>query len=241
MITMTTNQKVTSKMDQKKARNKKIILDVASDLFSEKNFDEITMKDIADKALFSRATLFNYFESKEAIYYSIGIQVFHDVINRTSLVLNQEKSAFDKLIILINLFFKGYEQNLLTREILKFFVTKNNQADITAEEILLDKKNNPRFNQNKYTKTELVMVEYVEQIWKYQEIWEGIIKFGQKDGSIKNKSSPKQLTLLIYAIIFGVINQMDLLKIPLKRAKMSSDYFKNQIIKLISFLLLETS
>ena len=67
------NSEEISKKERKIQRTKNIILDAAKELFSEKGFDFVTMEEIADLAALSRATLYNYFKTKEEIYYNIGI------------------------------------------------------------------------------------------------------------------------------------------------------------------------
>ena len=49
------------------------IISVAESLFKAYGFERTTMDDIADKAEISRATLFNYFPSKEALITVLSI------------------------------------------------------------------------------------------------------------------------------------------------------------------------
>ena len=52
---------------QAKEETRRRILDAAAELFRSRGFDATTTRDIAREAAIAAGTLFNYFESKEAI------------------------------------------------------------------------------------------------------------------------------------------------------------------------------
>ncbi len=54
---------------RKKRRTRTEISDVATQLFAERGFDDVTMADIATAAEVSVKTIFNYFGSKEELYF----------------------------------------------------------------------------------------------------------------------------------------------------------------------------
>ena len=59
-------------LDEKiRARNIRIILDVATDVFSRKGFDGARIAEIADLAKLPKANIYYYFSSKEEIYSTI--------------------------------------------------------------------------------------------------------------------------------------------------------------------------
>lgn len=64
-------------------RTKSRIISAARDLFSEKGFSAVTMKDICDEAEMSRGGLYRYFSSTE--------EIFMEIINR------EQQSAFNAL------------------------------------------------------------------------------------------------------------------------------------------------
>ncbi|MFO7526298.1 MAG: uroporphyrinogen-III synthase [Ignavibacteriaceae bacterium] len=55
----------------KKARKREQILEVAANLFSRKNYHEVMMDDVARLTDIAKGTVYNYFESKEELYFSI--------------------------------------------------------------------------------------------------------------------------------------------------------------------------
>lgn len=71
------------------------ILDEAEKLFFEKGFAATTMNDIGEAAEFSRASLYNYFPSKEAIYVAILERAMESLISdaKKSVAAAQEATA----------------------------------------------------------------------------------------------------------------------------------------------------
>ena len=56
--------------ERKKTQTRELISDTARDLFAESGFDRVTVAEIARRADVSEATVFNYFPTKEDLFYS---------------------------------------------------------------------------------------------------------------------------------------------------------------------------
>ncbi len=61
---------VQKKENKKKLKREKII-DAAAELFSRKNYHEVMMEDVAKLVSVAKGTVYNYFNSKEDLYFSI--------------------------------------------------------------------------------------------------------------------------------------------------------------------------
>lgn len=71
--------------DREKEARRKVILEAATRIFSQKGFAATTMEDVADRAELSVGTLYLYFRSKEEIYLSMildAMDVFHEGLVR---------------------------------------------------------------------------------------------------------------------------------------------------------------
>jgi AcrR family transcriptional regulator len=61
--------------ERKKAQTRQAIAEAAQRLFAERGFDAVTVADVAREADVSQGTVFNYFPTKEELFYS-GMVVF---------------------------------------------------------------------------------------------------------------------------------------------------------------------
>jgi AcrR family transcriptional regulator len=63
--------------ERKKERTRRAIAETARRLFGERGFEEVTVADVARAADVSEATVFNYFPTKEDLFYS-GLEAFEE-------------------------------------------------------------------------------------------------------------------------------------------------------------------
>src|SRR4051794_3156418 len=56
--------------ERKKQRTRQLIADTARRLFAERGFEQVTVAEIAREAEVAQATVFNYFPTKEDLFYS---------------------------------------------------------------------------------------------------------------------------------------------------------------------------
>jgi AcrR family transcriptional regulator len=61
--------------ERKKQRTRELLAQTAGRLFSERGFDAVTVDEVAREADVSRMTVFNYFPTKEDLFYS-GLELF---------------------------------------------------------------------------------------------------------------------------------------------------------------------
>jgi len=66
--------------EKKKERTRKLISDLARDLFIEKGFGAVTVAEIAEKAEVAVTTLFNYFPTKESLIFDLEDEIDTDIL-----------------------------------------------------------------------------------------------------------------------------------------------------------------
>jgi AcrR family transcriptional regulator len=68
--------------ERKKQRTRQHIAEIARRLFAERGFDRVTVAEVAREAEVAQATVFNYFPTKEDLFYS-RLEAFEDELMRT--------------------------------------------------------------------------------------------------------------------------------------------------------------
>src|SRR4051795_12594931 len=63
--------------ERKKERTRQLIAQTARRLFGERGFEDVTVAEVAGAADVSEATVFNYFPTKEDLFYS-GLEAFEE-------------------------------------------------------------------------------------------------------------------------------------------------------------------
>src|SRR5215218_71382 len=63
--------------ERKKQRTRDTIAQTARRLFNERGFDAVTVDDVAREAEVARKTVFNYFPTKEDLFFS-GLELFEE-------------------------------------------------------------------------------------------------------------------------------------------------------------------
>jgi AcrR family transcriptional regulator len=80
--------------ERKKQRTRQLIADTARRLFAERGFDGVTVAEVARVAEVSEATVFNYFPTKEDLFYS-GLEAFEEELLSTIRERKAGESVFD--------------------------------------------------------------------------------------------------------------------------------------------------
>src|ERR671930_2380372 len=68
--------------ERKKQQTRQLIADTARRLFAERGFEAVTVAEVARAADVSEATVFNYFPTKEDLFYS-GMEAFEEELLST--------------------------------------------------------------------------------------------------------------------------------------------------------------
>jgi TetR/AcrR family transcriptional regulator, fatty acid metabolism regulator protein len=149
---------------------KSLILRVANAIFVENGFERASVSQIAKRANISDGNIYNYFKSKEDILFSIPEERMERFLVDVQEHLKGLKGAPNKLRKLIWYHLNFYESN----------------RDYTRL-LLIDLRQNPRFNKSKAYK----------MIREYSKVILQIIEEGKREKSIRKEADPYMIRDLI--------------------------------------------
>jgi AcrR family transcriptional regulator len=87
------------------------ILRAAEKLFAEKGFHGTTMLDLAKLSEFSVGTLYNFFKTKEEVYYTLLIEKLDLFQSKLDTKVNQHPPGVDQILALIEASIQFFEEN----------------------------------------------------------------------------------------------------------------------------------
>ncbi len=195
-----------SRRQRKRERMRKIIVQAAREAFSTQPYDDVNMDEIADKALLSRATLYNYFDTKEALYLEVGVENYRQMLQLLPQALEIEATGLDRVMKLSTFVFQGVTRNRINYEIVRRFMEKNNQAEHPVEEAY-DSMTAEELEGLPAT-SETARLRYFHELMKYMQIWIDSVELGQRDGTIRDDLSPSHLAQITQIYITGVLEQL---------------------------------
>ena len=85
------------KREIKREKKREKILEAAAELFSNKHYHEVMMDDVARLISVAKGTVYNYFTSKEELYFAIMSTRMESLLSLLKTKIESEKSSIDSL------------------------------------------------------------------------------------------------------------------------------------------------
>ncbi|MHA2226717.1 MAG: TetR/AcrR family transcriptional regulator [Candidatus Hodarchaeales archaeon] len=195
-----------TKKERKILRTKEIILDAAESLFKKRTYEDVRVDDIAEKSALSKATIYNYFHSKEGIYFSIGIRAFHMINAITEELFTTKATGIEILEKLIRANMEGRKDFPLYNEITnRFLLLDQNLA--TKIVAISRNRREKRLEEvdNKVVLTNYILADYLDQFRVFTRFWKQVILKGVADGTIITNRDIDEISEYIFIVINGIV------------------------------------
>ena len=88
---------LTETKEIKKQKKRELIIEAAAELFSHKSYHEVMMEDVAKLISVAKGTVYNYFTSKEELYFSIIQLRMEKLISSLKEKIAEEENSIDSL------------------------------------------------------------------------------------------------------------------------------------------------
>ena len=93
------------------SRKRDAILEAALEVFAQKGFQDATISEIAKKANVAEATIYEYFENKETLLFSIPAKKQNEALDQLGFQLAGIKGALNKIRKLVWFYFWFFQNN----------------------------------------------------------------------------------------------------------------------------------
>ena len=164
------------KQNGKDLKRKKII-ESASVLFSRKSYHEVMMEDVAKLASIAKGTVYNYFSSKEELYFSIMKGRMEKLNNSLKEITSEKKNILDSLrsyILHLYMFMMKYPN---------FFMM---------------------YRKESFSTDNILCAELIEHEKELKEILRNIIRTGKKEGIFRDIEDEFGVDLVLGSIYGSV-------------------------------------
>lgn len=101
-------EKMLSKREANKIKKKEIIIDTAEKLFLQKGFETTFMDDISREALLTKRTIYQYFASKEDLFYAVALKGTRQFISNCEEAFKNGMNALEKIRLLNKAYYQFY-------------------------------------------------------------------------------------------------------------------------------------
>jgi len=217
---------ISERKQREKKHRRESMIDAAEMLFFKKGFDNVTMKDIADEVELNRATIYLYFENKEALCFAVilrGMRILNGMIKK-----NVKRATARRMINAVGstyyMFFQMYPQYF---QVYNYFQSGRFEV--------VDILNSTNGQQNS-------SVWDLKEIFKLQrEIFNILLDVIKSldENTISVDMEPKLLTIIILSTLEGMINPSPVMKMEFENLNLNeyqnfNVIFLNFINKLLS-------
>jgi AcrR family transcriptional regulator len=238
--------------NRKKEKTRKTILIEAAKLFSEKSYSDVFLEDIAEAAFVSRATVYNYFQNKDDVFFAVGNQIFKELNNTIATILPADLSGKAQVIFLCEKTFRDSIDKPIILKITREFFDRLNSQKLSAKEIYNDitekigssTLNNLVENVSLLEEVDLAkdfdepyFIEFFIQLLKNGNLWENAVRKGKADHTIKNDLEEMQIIQYVNVLMSGILYEMELRRTALDRINMKRKTFVTNSLNLIASFL----
>lgn len=204
--------------EKEKEMKRNYIIESAQKLFSTKDYNEVSMNNIAEEVGVNKATLYYYFKNKEALYFAIvlrGVHILKDIVEKE---IEKGKTGYEKFLCFGNAMYKFYAKYPDFRRMLY-----------------------PK----KPTKFDLVNMAGCEEYKEVMGILKELmiiscdtLQIGVEDGTVRKDVDPLKTAILVSLIHEGMSNMNPLYKNLLKDSGIDEQEFTKDVKDLIHHMIM---
>ena len=194
------------------------------------------MKYISFVLLLSRATLYNYYGSKDSLQYAIIADRMKKGNDQFPALLNLPMNTLTKLLQFLENSFEMALKNPAWNEVFRKFMDYDNSLpehlEITFQK-RFDETKKKYSNIDDLKQEEIYQLQMLEEIFRYEQFLFELISRGQDDGSITTNKRPEVLAYFIIFLLNGFSEQLRIHVMPIEKYSIDKQEIKNLFIKAV--------
>jgi AcrR family transcriptional regulator len=130
-------KEIKSKRELNKAKKEALFINAAEKLFMEKGFENTSIDEVAKEAGLTKRTLYQYFQSKEDLFYAIAVQGAKELYEASIEAISKGNNALEKIRLANLAHLQFYLDNLKMFRILNYQPVNrlNSEASTHYQEI----------------------------------------------------------------------------------------------------------
>ena len=207
--------------EREKEQRRNDIIDAARKLFADKDFDEVSMDEIAREVGLGKGTLYLYFKNKESLYFAVtlrGTRIWAEMVKKE---VKKGNTGLEKLILYENAN-RGFSNKYPDYFRLLYSPTS------IKKQFDMDKMNSSEEFQEERKLFKEIMFIGIDSIQK-----------GIDDGEIRPDVNPVEAAILLSVIFNGNVNMGDWSKEILESKGIDKQKFTNDIGDLFLHMLMK--
>ncbi|MFX1248142.1 MAG: TetR/AcrR family transcriptional regulator [Promethearchaeota archaeon] len=230
---------------RKKERTKQTILTEAEKFFSEKPMNEVSLEDIAEAAFVSRTTLYNYFQNKDEIFFTLGMQAFKKMNEDIKKNFPSDLTGHEQILFFCEHGLRANFERPLNEKIIRESFNRMNHRDASIEEMyykIAENIGTTKFKKLFENSKEPYLIELYIELQKHRDFWMRAVRKGKIDKTITVDLEDVQIVEFLYILMLGLNEQVELRKSILNRIRVDNETIIRNFLPLVTkFLKNESS
>ena len=182
---------IAERKEREKSRKREVILKSAEEIFFKNGFEKTTMDEIAEKAEYSKGTLYLYFKNKDALYAAImlrSVDIFTKILDEEISKVNGGRAKLNAIKTGYLKFYRAHPDHLKVFLFAGTYMMQMQKEDIDA-----------------------IMTEIIEKNETFKRVIFSAIETAAKDGTLEEMGIPTDVETVFQAggfVLNGIFKNM---------------------------------
>jgi len=200
---------ISERRQREKEQRKKEILDAAEILFFSRSYEEVSMDDIARHVELNKATIYLYFENKEALYAAIVLRGIAILEEKYTECMDQKVPGIAKVVIMGQAYYQFAQENPEYIRLIQFYGSE------------------------RFSKENPCTAEIGKGYGSCRLILRDAIREGIDDGTIRSDLDPFLASMYLMIAFMGILSMENKWKLVIGEEGFSYEQYASEFFRFI--------